>query len=549
MKFLKVLANAFLCGLVFCLFLAHLVDVLNINRPANARLTLAIFLRLIPVYAVAVCLLILAAFSLVQFFGGKKSWPGIFSPVFLSLGLSVVILAFLAVFWANVVHFESLFSGEARIGLRNQMLTVVGLALLGLATFSGLLPLKKRAPLFLAYLVLLAAGLAVLWSQNSNPPTALSSGKRLPLLGKRVEKKITMIGLEGLSFDFLTPLLSAGKLPNLSYLKNNGWAGKMISFTPTETAVLSASLATGKRPAKHGIISHAVYRLAGLPEEQEILPRFLLFHQLARLGYLRIRPSLPTCRTLTIWQILDGNRIPVLRFDSHKQAESGVPSPRLERALINVFGNPLLLEDAGFQIAREAFFRDFVREETAAGEKARKEAQVYYLYLDGLDTVQNYFYKYHFPEQFGGLDEESLAKYGTVIENYYVYCDGLIGKYLTGLKDDELLLIFSLHGCEPLPIWKRFVERLLGDKNISAFHERAPAGAVFLYGRDVAPGESTGELRIIDIAPTVLYYLGLPVGRDMDGLVQTSLFRSAFTADNPIIYISSYDEFEILPPR
>ncbi len=549
MRFLKVLVNALICGLVLCFLIAHLLNVLNINRPMNLRLMFSVFFRLIPFYALAAALFIVAGFYIVQFFGGIRSWPGLISPVFLSLNLSLVLFVFLAVFWANSIHFQSLFSSVARTGLRNQMLALLVLALLGLATFLSLLPLKKKMPLFLVYVVLLCSGLGYLLTQKKKAIPTSSGTKQLPLLGKRVDKKITLIGLEGLCFDFLNPLFYAGKLPNLSYLKENGWAGKMINFTPTETVVLRTSLETGKLPAGHGVVSHSLYHLRGLSQELEVIPRFILFHQLTKTGYLRVRPSQPAAKTLNLWEILEGNRIPYLRFDQPKEIERPQPTSRAERTLANVFNNPILIEDQGFQRAKEAFFRDFIREERAAEEKSRREAQVFYLYLDGLDTVQNFFYKYSFPEQFGGIEEESLAKYGTVIENYYAYYDGLIGKYLTGLKEDEILLVFSLHGSEPLPVWQRFVERLLGDRNISAHHERAPEGAIFFYGSEIAPARQEEGIRIIDIAPTLLYYLGLPVGRDMDGLVRSSLFRSAFTADNPIIYISSYDEFMILPPR
>jgi len=116
------------------------------------------------------------------------------------------------------------------------------------------------------------------------------------------------------------------------------------------------------------------------------------------------------------------------------------------------------------------------------------------------------------------------------------------------LKEDELLIVFSTHGTEPLPIWKRFVERLLGNPNVSASHEFAPDGVVFFYGKGIMRGKNLEGLRIVDITPTLLYYLGLPVGRDMDGIVQSSLFVKEFIAENPVIYISSYEEFKIIPP-
>jgi hypothetical protein len=117
------------------------------------------------------------------------------------------------------------------------------------------------------------------------------------------------------------------------------------------------------------------------------------------------------------------------------------------------------------------------------------------------------------------------------------------------LKDDEILVVYSAFGVEPLPLWKRFVERLLGDPEISAYHEMAPEGVVFFYGRGIRKARNIETFRIVDIVPTLLYYLGLPVGRDMDGIVRSSLFSDDFRAANPIIYISSYEDFQIQPAQ
>jgi hypothetical protein len=45
---------------------------------------------------------------------------------------------------------------------------------------------------------------------------------------------------------------------------------------------------------------------------------------------------------------------------------------------------------------------------------------------------------------------------------------------------------------------------------------------------------------VVDLAPTILYFLGLPVGRDMDGFARIDLFKPAFTSDKPVTYIPSY---------
>jgi hypothetical protein len=46
---------------------------------------------------------------------------------------------------------------------------------------------------------------------------------------------------------------------------------------------------------------------------------------------------------------------------------------------------------------------------------------------------------------------------------------------------------------------------------------------------------------VVDVTPTILYFLGLPIGRDMDGYARTDLFQPSFTAEHPITSIPTYE--------
>ena len=46
---------------------------------------------------------------------------------------------------------------------------------------------------------------------------------------------------------------------------------------------------------------------------------------------------------------------------------------------------------------------------------------------------------------------------------------------------------------------------------------------------------------------SMLYFFGLPVGRDMDGFARTELFRPSFTVERPVSYIPSYGRGETRP--
>src|SRR5207237_9260765 len=101
--------------------------------------------------------------------------------------------------------------------------------------------------------------------------------------------------------------------------------------------------------------------------------------------------------------------------------------------------------------------------------------------------------------------------------------------------------VVSADGMEPVGRWKRLIEKLIGDPEGSGTHEAAPDGFLMAYGATVARGRLVSRGSVVDVVPTVLYFLGLPIGRDMDGYARTDLFRSAFTEERPITFIPTYD--------
>jgi hypothetical protein len=46
---------------------------------------------------------------------------------------------------------------------------------------------------------------------------------------------------------------------------------------------------------------------------------------------------------------------------------------------------------------------------------------------------------------------------------------------------------------------------------------------------------------VLDVTPTLLALMGLPIGADMDGRVMRKAFRRGFLYEHPVRYVSSYD--------
>ena len=62
-----------------------------------------------------------------------------------------------------------------------------------------------------------------------------------------------------------------------------------------------------------------------------------------------------------------------------------------------------------------------------------------------------------------------------------------------------------------------------------------------VVSRDVAQGRLPQTTRNMDVVPTVLYFLGLPVARDMDGEPRTDVFAGDFNAQRTITLIPTYE--------
>lgn len=79
------------------------------------------------------------------------------------------------------------------------------------------------------------------------------------------------------------------------------------------------------------------------------------------------------------------------------------------------------------------------------------------------------------------------------------------------------------------PLVQQFRDEDLG--KISGQHRKR--GIFVAAGGPVSPFKELGTISILDVAPTVLYALGCPIPRQMDGQVQEQLFGDQYTLRNP----------------
>jgi len=64
---------------------------------------------------------------------------------------------------------------------------------------------------------------------------------------------LTILGLDGATWEIIDPLIAKGELPGFKALKEEGAWGKLATFVPTESISIWTSIATGVSPSQHKV--------------------------------------------------------------------------------------------------------------------------------------------------------------------------------------------------------------------------------------------------------------------------------------------------------
>jgi hypothetical protein len=377
--------------------------------------------------------------------------------------------------------------------------------------------------------------------------------------------RVTMLLLDGGSLEYIWPRVAAGRLPNFARLLDSGASMDLATIRPTGPEPVWAAVATGMYPSKNGVRSTALYYVRGDSRALALLPDHCFSAWLVRLGIIRREEySSAALRARPLWSILAdaGIAVGVVRWPLTYPAQA-VNGFVLSDRFHDLIGSMLELDDtaaypaAVLPIAREAFLQQDSREgpsfEPGAAARSRDEfysaamkrlraqwpVQFAALRYQGLDTVGHYYLRYTQPRELGDLSEDERRRRLQIIDRYYAYMDGEIGEALASLTADDLLLVVSGFGMQRPNVVKHLAGRVIGDP-MNGTHERAPDGFLLAYGAAVEPGRRQRG-SIVDVTPTVLYFLGLPVGRDMDGYARPDLFRATFTAGRPIAFVPTHN--------
>jgi len=155
------------------------------------------------------------------------------------------------------------------------------------------------------------------------------------------------------------------------------------------------------------------------------------------------------------------------------------------------------------------------------------------VYYRGVDFVQHFFWRYADPAPFGEVPADERERFGSVIANYYAYQDRLLARLLEALGDDVNVLLVSDHG------FRARLDPKPGMPELTGRHDMT--GVFIAAGPAFRAGGRVEGMSVLDVAPTALAVMGLPVPEDMDGRPFTSILRDEHLRRLPVRSVPSYD--------
>jgi hypothetical protein len=575
------LSNSVLAALLATSYVLLLFLQLNPRLPLHPQKILAIVMTIGLFYLLHLAVIFYVALMLRRLISRD-----IFSPAWVSVGVLSALAACAAaagavLMWSNLRTFALVLEPDTTRALSMGALVLGACSVL--FALIGVLRRSMGPRLFWAGSLVLVGALSV-----AGPVLLRGHGTLPPLEARPVDAllevapdastpRVTIIAIDAGSLELVTTAAAEGRLANFGRILDSGAVMHLATLHPTSAEAIWAAVATGKLPQKNQVRSAGLYLPAGGGDPIRLLPDFCFANGVVRFGLLTEQPhSSAAVRSRTLWGILSQSGIStgVVNWPLTYPAPAVrgyVVSDRYVQLAATVSGSddahllypPDLAEETrpvvraasheGLASVLGAAARDLPRRHQTPGQidwvydqlartlEESRAPQVGITRYQSLDPVGHYFLRYAAPSRFGDVTDEERRRLGSVLESHYRLMDLAIGRAIDELERDDLLLVVSAYGMEPLGFGKRMLERIIGDPELSGTHEAAPDGFLMAYGASVAKAPSLRRASVVDVTPTVLYFLGLSIGRDMDGFARTDLFQPSFTQERPITFIPTYE--------
>lgn len=364
-------------------------------------------------------------------------------------------------------------------------------------------------------------------------------------MGKRLAKKVLLIGWDAGDWKVINPLMDQGHLPTLEKLVNGGVMGNLATLDPPLSPMLWTSIGTGKRPYKHGILGFT----EPSPDGSGIRPIYNVSRKVKAVWNIFNQHNIKS-HVVGWWpshpaEPIDG--ITISNFYQKAKNKVDEPWPMMDGTVhpkekADLFANlrvhpgeltaqhilPFVPHAA--EIDQEKDKRLVSLSKVIADCSTIHSATTYIMenedwefvavYYDAIDHFCHGFMKFH-PPQLPGIPDDMYRLYKDVVISGYKYHDMMLERLIELAGEDTTIMLISDHGFHP----DHLRPLKLPKEPAAPALEHSPYGIYVLNGPNVRKDERIYGASILDVTPTLLHLFGLPVAKDMDGNVLVNSFE------------------------
>ena len=370
--------------------------------------------------------------------------------------------------------------------------------------------------------------------------------------------RVLLIGWDAADWKVIRPLLEAGQMPNLQRLMLQGVHGNLATIYPPLSPMLWTSIATGKRPYKHGIHGFS----EPLPDGSGVRPISLLSRKTKAMWNILNQNG---HRSLVVgwWPSHPAEPLDGVMVSNHFQQPTGKPGAmrplpsgtvhpaKLAQTLEELRVNPMELSGEFIRL----FVPEYEKVDQSKDKRLHSLGKIVAetisihavatelletekwdfagIYYSGIDHFGHGFMSYH-PPRLPWVSEADFAIYQHVIANAYRYHDAMLGTLLGFADENTTVILMSDHGFHPDHLRPEYIPAEPAGPALEHRH----FGILCMKGPALRVNEPLFGAGILDVCPTILTLFGLPPGKDMDGKV----LLTAFKQPPPVEPIPSWDD-------
>ena len=395
----------------------------------------------------------------------------------------------------------------------------------------------------------------------------------------REPRPLVVLGIDGMTWDLIDPMVVAGEMPHFEALLKRSFRADLVSLPPLSSPVVWTTYATGRFARDHNVLDHTYpykkgpkRRIRSTQRRVPALWNIADYHgrSVSVIGYFATHPA----DEVSGWMVSD-------------RASQGLPggvyppdlaeelAPELERLKdvetrqeiyarylpweldLKALDRPddpyhRVTEVAKGRLTNQPLFEDYVKRVSL--KAAERQDDLLAIYLRMPDHASHATWLYFEPDPFedppSDFDRELLED---VIPESYRRADAYLGQLLEAIGDEVNLVLLSDHGFGPATgewsIGRESIQHLSGNHR--------PDGIFLAAGPDIDPSRKVpgtlpnnvpgttpnkvpGTVTAMDVAPTLLALMGLPLSEELPGRVVDEALRSGFLEEFPQNTVSGF---------